>query len=113
MPYARGLDLFRDAHVQPLYWAKLADNAIYQDVRERWKASFVIEKPKGSLAGERVDQRAFRKSVRMAAFLSLLLGLFVIYNAFSLSLVERVREIGLLRAIGLTGKEIAASVLME
>src|SRR5690606_1729723 len=99
--------------VQPIYWARLAPEAIYQDVREDLKASFVVDKPKGALVGERVDQRAFRKSIRIAACLSLLLGLFVIYNAFSLSLVERVREIGLLRALGLTGTEIAAAVVIE
>ncbi|MFG0315925.1 MAG: ABC transporter permease, partial [Planctomycetota bacterium JB042] len=113
VPYARGVELFRGAHVQPIYWARMAPEAIYQDVREDLKASFVVDKPKGALVGERVDQRAFRKSIRIAACLSLLLGLFVIYNAFSLSLVERVREIGLLRALGLTGREITAAVLLE
>lgn len=113
VPFARGLELFRGAHVQPIYWARMAPEAIYQDVREDLKASFVVDKPKGALVGERVDQRAFRKSIRIAACLSLLLGLFVIYNAFSLSLVERVREIGLLRALGLTGREITAAVVLE
>lgn len=113
IPYSTGLELFEGAHIQPLYWARLNDGAIYQDVRERLKASYIVDKPRGALVGERVDQRAFRKSIRMAACLSLLLGLFVIYNAFSLSLVERVREIGLLRALGLKAGEIAYAVLLE
>ncbi len=113
IPFHRGIELFEGAHVQPIFWARMAPEAIYQDVRERLKSSFVVDKPKGALVGERVDQRAFRKSVRIAAALSLLLGLFVIYNAFSLSLVERVREIGLLRALGLLGREITLAVLLE
>ncbi len=113
VPFERGLELYRGAHVQPLYWARLAPDAIYQDVREQLKSAYVVERPQGALVGERVDQRAFRKSIRIAACLSLLLGLFIIYNAFSLSLVERVREIGLLRALGLTGREIAAAVVLE
>lgn len=113
VPFERGLALYAGAHVQPLYWARLAPEAIYQDVRERLKTTYVVDKPKSALVGERVDQRAFRKSIRIAACLSLLLGLFVIYNAFSLSLVERVREIGLLRALGLTSGQIAAAVVLE
>jgi len=100
-------------HVQPIYWARLADGAVYQDVRERLKASFVVDKPRSALVGERIDQRAFRKAITITAALSLLLGLFVIYNAFSLALVERVREIGLFSAIGLTAGEIGAAVLIE
>ena len=113
IPYGSGLELFRGAHIQPLFWAHLTSSAIYQDVRQRLKAAYVVDKPKGALVGERVDQLAFRKSVRMTALLSLLLGLFVIYNAFSLSLVQRVRELGLLRAIGLTASEISAAVMLE
>lgn len=113
VPFSAGLELFAGAYVQVQYWARLAPEAIYQDVRERLKAGFVVDKPKSALVGERVDQRAFRKSIRIAAMLSLLLGLFVIYNAFSLALVERVREIGLLRAIGLTQTEIAFAVVLE
>ncbi|MBI4880812.1 MAG: ABC transporter permease [Planctomycetes bacterium] len=113
VPFERGLELYRGAHVQPLYWARLAPDAIYQDVREKLKSAYAVERPQGALVGERVDQRAFRKSIRIAACLSLLLGLFIIYNAFSLSLVERVREIGLQSALGFTGREIAAAVLFE
>lgn len=113
VPIDSGLDLFQDSAVQVIYWARLAPETIYQDVKSRLKDVFVIEKPKAALVGERVDQRAFRKSINIAACLSLLLGLFVIYNAFSLSLVERVREIGLLRAIGLSSGEVSAAVLLE
>lgn len=113
LPIDAGLELFHDAAVQVVYWGRLAPEAIYQDVRERLKDAFVIDKPKSALVGERVDQRAFRKSINIAACLSLLLGLFVIYNAFSLSLVERVREIGLLRALGLSYREVSAAVALE
>ncbi len=113
VPYATALRLARGTHVQPIFWGRLREGAVYQDVRERLKASFVVDKPKSALVGERIDQRAFRKAIRITAALSLLLGLFVIYNAFSLALVERVREIGLLSALGLTTKEIGAAVVLE
>jgi putative ABC transport system permease protein len=113
LPFESGATLFSDAHLQPLYWARLKSDSVWQDVAERMKARWTVEKPKGALVGERIDQKAFRKSLGITSCLALLLGLFVIYNAFSLALVERVREIGLLRALGLTRGEIVRAVLLE
>ncbi len=112
-PFETAAELLRDAHLQPIYWGRLKDGAIAQDVAQRLKERWTVEKPKHSLVGERIDQKAFRKSLKITSCLALLLGLFVIYNAFSMALVERVREIGLLRALGLTRGEIARAVLLE
>ena len=113
LPLESGAALFVDAHLQPIYWGRLKQGTVWQDVAERLKERWIVEKPKQSLVGERIDQKAFRKSLGVTSCLALLLGLFVIYNAFSLALVERVREIGLLRALGLTRGEIARAVLLE
>jgi putative ABC transport system permease protein len=113
LPFETGAELLRDTHLQPIYWGRLKEGALWQDVAERLKDRFTVEKPKHSLVGERIDQKAFRKSLGITSCLALLLGLFVIYNAFSMALVERVREIGLLRALGLTRGEIAKAVLLE
>jgi putative ABC transport system permease protein len=113
VPFESGAALFSDTPLLPLWLGRLRSDSLYEDLRERLKESFAVEKPKASLIGERIDQLAFRKSLRVTSCLALLLGLFVIYNAFSLALVERVREIGLLRAIGLKRGEIARAVLLE
>jgi putative ABC transport system permease protein len=113
VPFESGAALYSDAPLLPLYLGRLAPGATIDDLRERLKLGFLVERPKGALVGERMDQRAFRKSLGVTSGLALLLGLFVIYNAFSLALVERVREIGLLRALGLTRGEIARAVLLE
>jgi putative ABC transport system permease protein len=113
VPFESGAALFRDTPLLPLWLGRLRSESVYDDLRARLKESFAVEKPKASLIGERIDQRAFRKSLRVTSCLALLLGLFVIYNAFSLALVERVREIGLLRAIGMRRGEIARAVLLE
>jgi putative ABC transport system permease protein len=44
---------------------------------------------------------------------ALLVGLFIIYNSVSISVVERVREIGTWRAIGATRLQIFAVILVE
>ena len=67
IPIGTGLKLYEGTFVNVQYWARLAPEAIYQDVRERLKSGFVVDKPKSALVGERVDQRAFRKSIRIAA----------------------------------------------
>jgi len=44
---------------------------------------------------------------------ALLVGVFIIYNSVSISVVERVREIGTLRAIGATRKQIFSVIVFE
>jgi putative ABC transport system permease protein len=44
---------------------------------------------------------------------ALLVGVFIIYNSVSISVVERVREIGTLRAIGATRPQIFGVILLE
>lgn len=44
---------------------------------------------------------------------ALLVGIFIIYNSVSISVIERVREIGTLRAIGATRPQIFGVVLLE
>jgi putative ABC transport system permease protein len=45
--------------------------------------------------------------------LALLVGIFIIYNSVSISVLERVREIGTLRAVGATRPQIFGVVLLE
>jgi putative ABC transport system permease protein len=44
---------------------------------------------------------------------ALLVGIFIIYNSVSISVIERVREIGTLRAIGATRAQIFGVILLE
>jgi putative ABC transport system permease protein len=44
---------------------------------------------------------------------ALLVGIFIIYNSVSISVVERVREIGTLRAMGATRNQIFGVILLE
>ncbi len=47
------------------------------------------------------------------SIVALLVGLFIIYNSVSISVVERVREIGTLRATGATRNQICGVILLE
>lgn len=45
---------------------------------------------------------AFHLNLTALSFISLIVGMFLIYNAISISVIQRRREIGILRSIGLT-----------
>ncbi|MGZ3605725.1 MAG: ABC transporter permease, partial [Thermodesulfobacteriota bacterium] len=45
---------------------------------------------------------AFHLNLTALSFISLIVGMFLIYNAISVSVIQRRREIGILRSIGLT-----------
>jgi len=59
------------------------------------------------------DERAFRNGVRVAGLFALLLGLFVIFHTLSMSLVERVREVGALISLSASRTQIARVFLAE
>ena len=46
-------------------------------------------------------------------FVSLFVGAFIIFNSFSITVAQRTREIGLLRALGATRRQVLGSVITE
>lgn len=57
--------------------------------------------------------RAFRLNLQALALLALLVGMFLIYNTMTFSVVQRRSLIGTLRALGVTRREIFAMVAAE
>jgi len=55
----------------------------------------------------------FNTFLLIFALVSLFVGAFVIYNTFSITVAQRVRELGLLRALGASGRQVNASVMLE
>lgn len=47
------------------------------------------------------------------SIIAIFVGSFLVYNTFSMTVSERIREIGMLRAIGMSRKQILLTVLME
>ena len=70
--------------------------------------------PAGSRAGA-LDQmtRAFRLNLTALSLLALVVGMFLIYNTTVFSVIRRRRLIGMLRAIGVTRREVFALVCTE
>jgi putative ABC transport system permease protein len=57
--------------------------------------------------------RFFRTFLLAFAVVALLVGAFMIFNTFSITVTQRMRENGLLRALGASRRQILASVLLE
>ena len=57
--------------------------------------------------------RAFRLNLYALSLLALVVGMFLIYNITSFSVIRRRRLIGLLRAIGVTRREVFALICTE
>ncbi|MBU5613801.1 ABC transporter permease [Geomonas azotofigens] len=70
--------------------------------------------PAGAKAGA-LDQmtRAFRLNLRALSLLALVVGMFLIYNTMTFSVVRRRRLIGMLRALGVSRREVFAMICAE
>jgi putative ABC transport system permease protein len=55
----------------------------------------------------------FRTGLLVFAFVSLFVGAFIIFNTFNIIVSQRTRELGLLRALGASRRQIQVSVLTE
>ncbi len=55
----------------------------------------------------------YQIGLNFMAGIALFVGAFLIYNAFSMTIVERTREIGLLRSIGMSSLQVVWQVIVE
>jgi putative ABC transport system permease protein len=55
----------------------------------------------------------FRNFLLAFAIVALFVGGFIIFNAFKITVAQRTRQIGLMRAIGASGSQVVRSVLLE
>ena len=70
--------------------------------------------PAGARAGALEQMtRAFRLNLTALSLLALVVGMFLIYNTMVFSVVRRRRLVGLLRAVGVTRREVLAALLGE
>lgn len=56
---------------------------------------------------------SFTLNLQALSLLALIVGLFLVYNIMSFSVVQRSRQIGMLRAIGATRRQVFAGILLE
>jgi putative ABC transport system permease protein len=108
-----GETLFEGARTAPRFWVQPDPVVNVEDLQARLAGSFAYDAKRSTLTGRTADERAYRNGVYMAGLLALMLGLYVIFHTLSMSLIERIREIGVLHALGAGRRQIARIFLLE
>ncbi len=74
---------------------------------------YAVDTPAGRTRQVAILLERFQKSMGFISFMVMFVGMYLIYNAISISVVQRRREIGILRALGAKRGEIIALFFAE
>lgn len=84
-----------------------------QRLEDKLGSKFVVNYP--AQRGQIVTQQltTYQQGLSFFSMIALFVGGFLIYNTFTMTIVERTQEIGLLRALGLTQRQVTRLILIE
>jgi len=87
--------------------------ALRDEVQRRLPPGLQVQQP--ARRGQQVEKmlQAFHFNLRALSYIALLVGLFLIYNTVSVSVISRREEIGILRALGVTRRTVVGLFLAE
>ena len=87
--------------------------AVQQRLRERLGGAAEVERPRKR--GEQIESllTSFRVGLFFVSLIALFVGFFLIYNTVSVSVVQRKREIGTLRCLGMRRAELLRLIVAE
>lgn len=74
---------------------------------------YYVDTPSGRTRQVEITLARFRNSIGLIGFMALFVGMYLIYNAVSISVVQRQKEIGILRALGGTRAQVMTLFLGE
>lgn len=111
--YGWGRELFRSTRVDERFWVSRDPAVDVERLQSGLAQNFAFDIERSVLIGQTAEERAFRNGVRMAGLLALVLGLYVIFHTLSMSLVERVKEVATLHALGTTRGQVARIFFVE
>ena len=89
------------------------DETVAAALREAVAGRGIVERP--SARGETLEKllTAQRYGMTVAALLALVVGLYLIFNTMMVAVVQRRRELGILRALGLRRRDVLGMILVE
>lgn len=97
--------------------AGVSDTQLKQNVTQALNGTYKIQTAKENADENREGVGEFMNVIKYAmlgfAGIAFLVGIFLIINTFSMLVAQRTREIGLMRAIGSSRKQVNRSVLVE
>jgi len=86
---------------------------LQQRIKERVPAALEIARPASRGQGIENAVAVMRIGMTVASFIALLVGVFIIFNTFSISVNQRWKEIGILRALGVERPNVQRMFLAE
>ena len=95
-------------HVEIVPEPGVAGSALIQDLRSLVPETLQVRQ--SSRRNRQVESmlRAFQLNLTMLSGISLLIGIFLVYNTTAFSVVQHRREIGILRSLGMARESITA-----
>ncbi len=92
---------------------KVGVEAVRESLRRALGPSFEVERPSRRGGSVETMVRSFQMGLNLGSGVALLVGVFLVYNTLSISVVQRRREIGTLRALGASRLRIRALFTLE
>ncbi|QDU66512.1 ABC transporter permease [Engelhardtia mirabilis] len=108
-----GQNVFEGVFVQPSFWIARDPEVDLERLQQGLGEDFAYDLRQGAAVGQAADERAFRNGVRLSGLMALALGLFVIFHTLSMSLVERLKEVATLHALGTSRARIGRAFFLE
>jgi len=99
------IDLILDPDASP--------EAVIQRLKETLGPHLTIRRPQSRNNQVETMIGAFNLNLTALSFVALFVGMFLIYNSMSISVIRRRREIGIIRSLGVSEKSILALFLVE
>jgi putative ABC transport system permease protein len=112
--FARVGDLDQiDIVTTPDYSSQTQLDALKTTLEERLGSAYTVTYPASQ--GKRVVQMlgVYQMGLNFFSVIAIVVGAFLIYNTFMMTVVERTREIGMLRTVGMTGRQVMGLIMTE
>jgi putative ABC transport system permease protein len=87
--------------------------AVIEALQATLAEPFVVSSPRDLAAAMEASTGDFAATTALIAAIALFAGAFLIFNTLSMTVVERVRELGLLRAAGATRGQLSGFILVQ
>ncbi len=86
---------------------------VRERIRQALPEGYAVVTPEGRTRQVEMLVSRFQKNINLISFIAVIVGMYLIYNAVSISVVQRRKETGILRAIGTTRGQIILLFLSE
>ncbi len=87
--------------------------AVQDGIKNSLPQGYGVDTPAGRTAQVGMLLSHFQKNINTISFIAVFVGMYLIYNAVSISVVQRRKEIGILRALGATRRGIVGLFMGE